>query len=331
MIRSFLVVLIICIAAQSVIAADPLTWTNPIVKNRADPHIVLHTDGYYYMTASVPEYDRIELRRARTIGDLATAEPKVIWRRHVSGPMSGYIWAPEIHFINGKWYVYFSAGEAPSGWNIRLYVLESAAANPLEGEWVEKGQLKVNWESMTLDATTFEHRGVRYLVWAQFEPKKSPSDIYIARMDTPVSIVGKQVKLCTATYPWELRQFRVQEGPAILIRNGRVFLTYSTNSTDWKYCMGMLTADENANLLDPKSWKKSPEPVLDSLPEINLWGPGHNSFTTTPDGKTDLLVFHARDYKYDGPDPLHTGDRSTYVQVIRWKPDGTPDFSPPQR
>src|SRR4051794_5663863 len=99
---------------STALASDPLQWTNPLVQQRADPHVFLHNDGYYYYTASVPEYDRIEVRRARTLGELGKAETKVIWRRHASGPMSGYIWAPEIHFINGKWYVYFAGGEAPS-------------------------------------------------------------------------------------------------------------------------------------------------------------------------------------------------------------------------
>ena len=310
-------------------AADPLQWTNPIAKDRADPHVFLHADGWYYFTASVPEYDRIELRRARTLGGLTAAEPKVIWRKHADGPMSKHIWAPEIHFIGGKWYVYFAAGEAKRIWNIRMYVLENDSTNPLEGTWTEKGLLKTDRDSMTLDATTFEHRGVRYLAWAQTEPKKSASNIYLAKMDTPWSITGGQVKIAEATLPWELRQFKVQEGPAVLIKNDRVFMTYSTNSTDWKYCMGLLIARADADLLDPKSWTKSSGPVLDSDPQTNQWGPGHNGFTTTPDGETDILVYHSRNYKYEGKDPLNTGDRATHVRIIRWHPDGTPDFGAP--
>src|SRR5690606_16171106 len=108
------------LALVSLRAADPLQWTNPIAAQRADPHVILHTDGYYYLTATVPEYDRIELRRARTLGELSTAEPKVIWRKHADGPMGAHIWAPEIHFIDGKWYVYFAAGETKRIWNIRM-------------------------------------------------------------------------------------------------------------------------------------------------------------------------------------------------------------------
>jgi GH43 family beta-xylosidase len=311
--------------------ADPLHWTNPIVPQRADPHVFLHRDGYYYFVATVPEYDRIELRRARTLGELTTAAPKVIWRRHAHGPMGAHIWAPEIHFLNGRWYVYFAAGDAEAIWNIRMYVLENSSPNPLEGTWTEKGQIKMNWESFTLDATTFENRGTHYLVWAQSgqDPKITGTGIYIAKMDTPWSITGKQVAITLPELPWERVGYNVNEGPAVLQKNGRIFLTYSASATDANYCLGMLTASDTADLLDPKSWTKSPEPVFKSNPATSQYGPGHNGFTTTPDGKTDILVYHDRNYEKIQGDPLNNRDRATRAQVIRWKPDGTPDFGVP--
>lgn len=310
-------------------AADPLSWTNPIIPQRADPHVVLHSDGYYYLTATVPEYDRIELRRARTLGELSTAEAKVVWRKHDSGPMSYHIWAPEIHFIEGKWYIYFTASRADAIWEIRLYALENSSANPLEGAWTEKGQIKTEWESFSLDATTFEHRGVRYLVWTQRPREHKKTNIYIAKMDTPLSIVPPQVELTAPEHPWEQVKHWVNEAPAVLPKNGRLFLTYSASATDANYCLGLLTADEDANLLDPKSWKKSSEPVFKSSVETSQYGPGHNSFTTTPDGKTDILVYHARNYEKIAGDPLKNPDRATRAQILRWKPDGSPDFGVP--
>ena len=113
----------------------PPFFANPVVRQRADPHLTFNTDGYYYLASTVPEYDRLELRRARTLDALGAAEPKTIWRKHTTGPMGSHIWAPELHFIGGKWYVYFAAGgaEKENVWNIRIYVLETAAANPLDG------------------------------------------------------------------------------------------------------------------------------------------------------------------------------------------------------
>ncbi len=130
-------------------------FNNPIVEQRADPWVYRHSDGYYYFTASVPEYDRIELRRARTIQELGTAEAVVIWRKYESGPMSAHVWAPEIHYIRGKWYVYFAAARVDAPFDHRTYVLENEAANPMEGTWVERGAVRTEWETFTIDATTF--------------------------------------------------------------------------------------------------------------------------------------------------------------------------------
>lgn len=310
-------------------AADAaLSWTNPIAPHRADPQILLH-DGWYYFTATVPEYDRIELRRARTLGELSTAEPKVIWRKHEQGPMGSHIWAPEIHFINGKWYMYFTAGDAKRIWDIRLYVLENSSPNPLEGTWTEKGKIQVNWESFTLDATTFEVNGAHYLVWAQAVPGKPGTGIYIAKMNAPWSIIGKQTLLSWPEYPWEKVRYAVNEGPAVLVKNGHVFITYSASGTGAEYCLGMLTANATSNLLDPASWKKSPEPVFKTDATVSQFGPGHNCFTTTPDGKTDILVYHDRNYEKIVGDPLRDTGRATRAQVIHWKADGTPDFGTP--
>ncbi len=311
-------------------AADLLSWTNPLVPQRADPHVALQSDGYYYFTATVPDYDCIELRRAHTLGGLATAEPKVIWRKHAAGPMSASIWAPELHFIDGKWYVYFTAGEAGKGWtSIRPYILEGEGANPLEARWSEKGRFKLGWESFSLDGTTFTHRDVRYFVWTQVEPGVKGTNIYISRMDTPWSITGPITCLSRPVHEWERRGHWVNEGPSVFVKNGRVWLSYSASATDANYCLGLLSASGDADLLRAESWTKSPEPVFHSDAAASQFGPGHNSFTTTPDGKTDIFVYHSRSYEKIKGDPLKNHDRATRAQVIRWRADGTPDFGTP--
>lgn len=311
-------------------AAEPF-FANPLVPQRADPQVVLQGDGYYYLTATVPEYDRIEVRRAKTLDGLGKATPKVVWRKHASGQMGSHIWAPEMHRIDGKWYIYFTAAPAEDIWAIRLYVLENSSADPLEGEWKERGQLKTEWESFSLDATTFAHRGQRYLVWTQraLKPDDKSTNIYIAKMDTPTSITGKPVMLSQPDYAWEKVKHYVNEAPAVLVSHGKVFLTFSASATDEHYCIGMLTADANADLLDAASWRKSPEPVFKTSEANGQYGPGHNSFTTTPDGKTDILIYHARNYREIKGDALSDPNRHTRAQVIHWRADGSPDFGEP--
>ena len=324
MVARFLVVLLVSLAMGEAFA-------NPLVLQRADPQVVLQDDGNYYLAATVPEYDRIELRRARTLDGLGKAEPHVVWRKHAQGVMGAHIWAPELHRIDGKWYIYFTAGRSDAIWEIRLYVLENSSPDPFKGEWIERGQLKTGRESFSLDATTFALRGQRYLVWTQNDPDplRKATNIYIAKMDTPLSIAGKVTMLSTPDHAWEKKGHNVNEAPAVLLRNGRVFLTFSASATDANYALGMLTAREDADLLDARSWTKSPEPVLRSSEANGQYGPGHNSFTTTPDGKTDILVYHARNYRDIKGDPLRDPNRHTRAQPIRWRTDGTPDFGEP--
>jgi GH43 family beta-xylosidase len=306
---------------------------NPLLQQRADPHVFRHSDGHYYLTATVPEYDRIILRRSPTIAGLATATEHVIWRRHSQGEMAVHIWAPEIHFIGGKWYVYFTAGRSDDIWAIRLYVLENASADPTSGSWTEAGQLKTGFESFSLDATTFEHRGRRYLVWTQrpLEPKDAGTDIYIASMLNPWTIELPQVSISSPTHDWEVRGHKVNEAPAVIVRNDRVFVAFSASATDASYCIGLLSAPADANLLDRKAWTKSPQPVFTSSDATGQYGPGHNSFTVAEDGKTDVLVYHSRNYKEIEGEPLHDPNRHTRIQRLEWNADGTPKFGVPVR
>ncbi|MFF3499604.1 family 43 glycosylhydrolase [Streptomyces sp. NPDC003247] len=317
--------------ARAAVPDSPaVTYTNPIAEQRADPHIVRHTDGYYYFTATVPEYDRIVLRRATTLQGLSTAQEVTIWTKHTSGVMGAHIWAPEIHFIDGKWYVYFAAGATDDVWAIRMYVLEGTGANPLTATWTEKGQISTAWESFSLDATTFVVGGVRYLAWAQRNPAEdNNTSLFVARLANPWTITGTPAEISRPTLSWETVGYKVNEGPALIQHGDKVFLTYSASATDANYCLGMLTASSTADLTDPAVWSKSSSPVFRSNDATSQYGPGHNSFTVSEDGGSDLLVYHDRSYKDITGDPLADPNRRTRVQKLYWKADGTPDFGIP--
>ncbi|WP_243156486.1 glycoside hydrolase family 43 protein [Clostridium sp. C8-1-8] len=308
------------------------TFTKPLIEQRADPYVYKHTDGYYYFTASVPTYDYIELRRSKTIEGLATAETKAVWKRHESGPMSEHIWAPEIHYLDGKWFIYFAAGEKEDVWKIRPYVLECTGDDPMSDLWVERGMMQradndpFSFSDFSLDATVFEHNGKRYFIWAEkVGGDGGISNLYIAEMESPVKLKTVQVLLTTPDYDWERFEFWVNEGPAVLKRNGKIFVTFSCSSTGAAYCMGLLEADDTADLLDPQSWKKSRKPVFATDPDRNIYGPGHNSFTVSEDGD-DLLIYHARPYEKIVGNPLYDYNRHTMVLKIKWDNDGRPRF-----
>jgi GH43 family beta-xylosidase len=262
--------------AQSAASPTSVASENPLVRQRADAQIFRH-DGHYYMTASVPEYDRLIIRRAPTLAGLNTAEEAVVWRRPASGRMAGYIWAPELHLMDGRWHIYFAAGDGDDKFRIRTYVLRCAGSDPLTSKWELLGKLETPWDTFTLDSTIFEYRGVRYVSWAQ---------------------------------------------------HGRLFMTYSASATDARYCLGLLTAADDADIMNPAVWTKSQQPVFVSSAATSVYGPGHNSFTVDEQGH-DLLVYHGRDYEKIVGDPLFDPNRHTRIQRLYFRPDGTPDFGVP--
>lgn len=307
-------------------------YNPPFIEQRADPYILRHTDGKYYFTASVPAYDRIALRCAEDLYALRDAEEQTIWTKHDTGDMSLHIWAPELHYIDGSWYIYFAASRKDDIWHLRPYILKCGGQDPMRDPWSECGKIArsdddiYSFEAFSLDATTFTVGTDRYFVWAEkVSVGIQISNLYIARMESPTKLATAQILLTTPDYDWERVDIWVNEGPAVIKRNGRIFLTYSASATGEGYCMGMMSIDEKEDLLDPRKWRKERYPVLCSDREKGFYGPGHNSFTKLPDGR-DVCVFHARTYAEIEGDPLYDPNRHTMLMEVKWDAEGRPVF-----
>ena len=310
---------------------EKVRYNVPWILQRADPY-VLRWGGWYYFTASVPSYDRIILRRSDSLSGLADAEEKTLWIKHPEGIMSEHIWAPELHYLFGKWVIYFAGGDKDDVWEIRPYVLVCTGDDPYEDPWIEAGPMQCadedefSFRAFSLDATTFEDNGIQYFVWAEKTGVgKMVSNLYIAKMESEVKLATVQVLLTTPDYDWERVGFWVNEGPAVLRRNDELYLTFSASETGIAYCVGMLTAKSGTDLLDPLNWHKQRWPVLKSDEQLGIYGPGHNSFTTDEDGR-DLMIYHARTEAEITGNPLYNPNRHAFVMPVRWLPEG-PVFS----
>lgn len=302
------------------------------IQKRADPYVYKHTDGTYYFTASLPDYDGIALRKADRLFDLKDAPEKMIWRKHDKGIMSFHVWAPELHFLFGKWYIYFAAGDVDDIWAIRPYVLECQGDDPFNDEWIEKGMMQCSDEdpfsfrAFSLDGTVLENHGEYYFIWAEkVGVGKQISNLYIARMESATKLSTVQVLLTTPDYDWERVGFWVNEGPGFIKHNGKIYMTYSASETGVAYCVGMLSADENDDLLDPKSWTKSRMPVLKTSENLKIYGPGHNSFTVNDEGEP-VMIYHARTEAEIVGNPLYNPNRHAMVMKVKWNDSGEPEF-----
>lgn len=299
-------------------------YKNPVIEKRADPWVYKADDGTYYFIATVPEYDRIVIRKAKTINGLKDAVERNIWQKHKTGDMGSHIWAPELHRIDGKWYIYFASAPAEDEWEIRIWVLSNSSEDPMAGEWKEEGRIITKNDSFSLDATSFELNGKRYIIWAQ--RVGDGTGLILSEMKTPTILTGAEVILTIPEFSWERMKYNVNEGPAVIIKNGKIFVTYSASATNHFYCMGMLWVDAKSDIMNIANWHKSPGPIFYTNEELKRFGPGHNSFTVAEDGKTDILIYHARDFKEFEGHELGEPNRATRARVIKWTESGFPDF-----
>jgi len=320
------------------------TSSEVLISDRADPYITLGSDGYYYFTASYPMYgsndsegyDRVILRRATTIEGLADAEEITIWNQADSDDTFKYIWAPEIHEINGVWYVFYTGSvESSNVWAIRPHVLRCTGDDPYTDEWENLGVMvpmegdTFSFTGFSLDMTYFEVDGRGYVIWAQ---TSGNSNLYIASVDPnqPWILTSKPMLLTQPEYYWEEVLIPVNEGPAVLIHDGKVFVTFSASATGPEYCVGLIYADATADLLDSSSWTKLAEPLLTSEDLVDEYGPGHNSFTVDSEGNY-VFVYHSRTKEcyegecgYSSYDSLYDPCRSAHVRYVEWDEDGLP-------
>ncbi len=310
-----------------------MNYLSPLLTQRADPYLYKHTDGTYYFTATCPGYDRIELRSAKTVNGIASATPRTVWTRHPSGIMASHIWAPEIHYIMGKWVIYFAAGEIPDIWKIRPYTLVCTGDDPMKDEWIEGGMMQAaegdpySFTDFSLDMTVFEHKEKWYAIWAQkVGMVNGISNLYIARLETPTRLKTVQVLLTTPDYDWERDGgFWVNEGPAVLKHDGKIYMTFSASATGACYCLGLMSADEDKDLLDPRSWRKNRMPVLSTNEALNVYGPGHNCFVKGDEGE-QLALLHFRNYEKITGDPLDDHNRHAHVMKVAFGENGDPIF-----
>ena len=332
--KSLMLITILYCTTVSVSHAQPAkTFTNPLLSSGADPWCI-YKNGFYYYTNTTGK--NITLWKTKSIAELKTAEIKVVFTPPEKGAFSKELWAPEIHFLQGKWYIYFAAD---SGRNVnhRLWVLENSSVDPLQGKWIMKGKLTTPEDKWSIDGSLFEHRKKLYFIWSGWEgDANGQQNIYIAKMKNPWTIIGERAKLSSPDLAWEthgdlnnpndIPHVNVNEGPEVLVHQNKLYLIYSASGcwTDF-YALGMLSASANSDLMKTSSWIKHPEPIFKQSVENNVYAPGHNSFFKSPDGKEDYILYHANAKPGQGCG----GFRSPRAQRFTWNKNGTPNFGIP--
>lgn len=281
-----------------------------------DPQVVF-AEGQFVYCESSPH--GIFLRRSQTLQGLARAPRRRIWAPPARGPYARNIWAPELHAIGDKWYVYFAADDGRNE-NHRMWVLVSDGTNPL-GPYRLAGQLDTG--GWAIDGTVFRGPGEQlFFLWSGWPgTTDGQQNLYLSRMDTPTRLAGERVLLATPDCAWERRGMPICEGPQVLSRGGRLFVVYSA-SASWTsdYCLGLL-AHDGGDLLDRASWRKVGRAFGGNE---HAWGVGHCGFVTDGDG-ADWILYHAKTRRRPGWE-----DREVRAQRFFWTRTGEPAFGEPR-
>jgi GH43 family beta-xylosidase len=304
-------------------ADDPLRASNfyNVVKPAgADPWVFRHADGRYY--ALVTTGRNVTLIRSRMISALGAGERKVVFVPPL-GMKS--LWAPELYWIDRAWYVYFAADNGANV-NHRMFVLENTSGDPFQGTFALKGKIAIrSADRWATDGTLLRVKDRTYFVWSGWDGTRNEAqNLYIAPMKSPWTVGDQRVLISWPTLAWEKQGGppSVNEGPQVLARNEDVFLVYSA-AASWTdhYALGLLTLTRGADPLVPQSWTKSPAPVFASA--NGVFGPGHCSFTKSPDDREDWIIYHAAKRQGAG------WSRLVRAQRFEWNADGTPNFGVP--
>ena len=311
-----------------------LYFQNPLINaSRPDP-FVAQKDGYYYFMYT--RGSNIGLRKTTSMSLLATAPESVIWTPPAGTAYSSNIWAPELHFLSGKWYIYFAANDG-TGDSHRMFVLENPNADPMTGTWTFKGKIYDSSDQWAIDGTILTIGSANYFVWSGWESTASryKQYLYLATMSNPWTINGPRIKISSPTNTWEKHEPNsigagVNEGPIMLQKDAGspVFIIYSASRyTSDNYCLAQIQLRDGGDPTVVADWINKKQ-VFVRNDANSVYGPGHNGFFTSsytdPNGvtkKEHWFIYHARSVA-----ATTNGQRAPRMQKLTWNSDGSPNF-----
>ncbi len=286
-----------CGIAQNPVEVE--TKKDPAYKDSAgqkvpfgDPFIMLYEDTYYaYGTL---EKDGIAVYTSK---DLISWEPiKQLALRKEDTWTDKWFWAPEVYFVKGKFYMYFSANE---------HICVATSDKPT-GPFIQLEKKPMMEGEKCIDNSLFiDDDGKPYLFFDRFN---DGLNIWVAEMETDLIHIKTNTlhKCIHVSQDWETVWPRVNEGAFITKHKGIYYMTYSGNSYESPfYGIGFATA---TNIYGP--WTKyDKNPIYQKVGSLE--GIGHSAMFKDKAGKL-RIVFHA----HNQPGKIHP--RHMYISTVNF-------------
>jgi GH43 family beta-xylosidase len=268
-------------------------YTNPLnpQTDNADPCIVYCNKTKYYYGIYTGGTS-LRLHRAKKLGDLfSNDESEIIYRANEADDTYGFLWAPELHYIDGWWYLYTSTHQTATNRYLKHVIcLKAKSEDLLEGF---EFAAHINKELFAIDPTIYQDRKNQKLYICFSAMIDGEQKLAIQELKNPTEPIGDYTVIASAKYDWELvppyDKMKINEGAYFIENQGRLFIVYSGNGC-WSddYILGVLEF-VGTDMLSADAWVKHPEPVMTK--GNGNYGPGHATFFYSPD-QSELWIAH---------------------------------------
>jgi beta-xylosidase len=259
----------------------------------ADPFIMLHDDLYYAYGTHAD--DGIAVFTSNDLKEWKKADNLALHKDNSYGDK--WFWAPEVYYVNNKFYMYYSAEE---------HICVAVSDFPL-GPFIQEEKKPMIENEKTIDNSLFiDDDGTAYLLFDRFN---DGLNIWIAKLEDDLTTIKMETlhKCINVSQEWEEVWPRVNEGAYIVKHNGIYYMTYSANSYESQfYGIGCATATDIMG-----EWTKySHNPLLQK--PGNLVGVGHSSMFMDKEGDW-RIVFHA----HQSDSSIHP--RNMFISYVGFK------------
>lgn len=283
----------------------------PLACGYGDPVIFPWEGRYYFISTNDNKNDiGLYVREADSIAGLFVSgiqEHLILGQDEDRGLIQTF-WAPEFHVIGGALYILFAVSGSQWGPQCHLMQFRKGGRITDSASWEDPVRIKrkdgsfLAQSGITLDMTYLHTTANSYMIWSYRKHIGTEMDtgsmLYIAAVSplAPFILTSEPVLLSRPLYGWENVEHTINnEGPYAFISGGKIHLTYSGGSANsFTYALGLLTADADADLLNPSAWSKRIAPVCSYYSVKGEYGPGHNSFFTDDQGNL-MIAYHAED------------------------------------
>lgn len=302
----------LAVRIQCEIGYDYVSVSNTRDIGGDDPYVIEHDGSYYYCWSS----GGVKVAKIDGLDNIVKDNGKQVFS---SGAGFSNVWAPELHYIDGEWYIYVAMCEGTDDNAAhRMYCLKGTSQDPTD-PFVLMGKVTDSTDKWAIDGTVFKYNDELYTVWSGWQgDHDGQQNLYLAHMSNPWTIDSARVLISTPSLPYERHDTSpaaVNEGPAVLVQGDRIIVVYSCNGS-WgdNYSLTAVYCD-GSRMLNSRAWQKLEKPLL--IKGKQTYGPGHCSFTTAEDGSL-WVIYHANLIAGSG-----WGGRSVRIQPVEWK-DGLP-------